>query len=62
MEDNALYKAALEKLSKESSFDEMTSEEQRFDEAVSTIDFDPRFNSVNWMFDCLQLTKEIVYS
>ena len=62
MEPNALYQAALEELRKESSFDNMTSEAQRFDEAVGAIEFDPRFNSVNWMFDCFQLTREIVYS
>ena len=62
MHPNDLYKAACEKLLAESSLKDMDIEFQQFDEAVCMIEFDPRFNSVNWMFDCFQLAKEIVYS
>lgn len=62
MEPNAFFEAAFATLREESSFDDMTHEVERLDEAVHLIVFDPRFNSVNWMFDCFQLAKEIVYS
>lgn len=62
MRPDDLYEAAWEKLLNESSMRKMLLEAQRFDEAVEMIDFDPRFNAVNWMFDCFQLAREIAYS
>lgn len=62
MRPNERYEAASSKLLDESSLKGMFAEEQRFDETIKAIDFDPRFNSVNWMFDCFQLAREIAYS
>jgi len=56
------YKAASERLLKESSLEAMILEDERLNDAVCTIDFDPRFNSINWMFDCFLLAREIAYS
>ena len=62
MQPNKLYEAASKTLFSESSLQKMFAEEQRFDNDVGRIYFDPRFNSVNWMYDCYQLAREIVYS
>ena len=57
------FKAVGRKIMKESSLKAMRVEEQRLDEAVLHLStFDPRFNAVRWMVDCLQLAHEIVYS
>lgn len=61
MHPNERYQEASNTLFKESSLKGMYAEEQRFNDAVGAIDFDPRFNSVNWMFDCFQLVREIAY-
>jgi len=56
------YTAAWTRLRDESALDEMLAEQDRFDQAVITIEFDPRFNAVNWMLDCFPLALEIAYS
>lgn len=56
------YRTACANLPKEASLKRMNAEEKRLHNAFDSIDFDPRFNSVNWMFDCFQLVREIAHS
>ena len=62
MRPNDLCKSVEDKLLEESSLRAMRDEKQRFDDTIGPLELDPRFNSVNWMFDCFQLVEEIGYS